>query len=376
MSKSSVRTIGVPSLAGWFSARVLVGVAYLCARWLDGRSRFDERSRLGDGLFAWDGGWYRSIAENGYHADSEDLRFAPVFAWAGRVVGLPFGDSADVGLLVVSNVAALAAAWLAIVYWLELNHTRSNDNEAPRFAFGISFALALWPASFVLVFAYAESLLLVTTLAAALLARRGRWLAAVPFAFASGAIRPTGLALVVLLAGIGWQQRDTIRQSAARVVAAGIAIGGAVAGFGLHLAIAKQVADDWWAPVNIQSPLRGDFVDPFTRLIRGAVDLFADDTWGDGLHFPFAIAVIALVVLVAREMPWPEAVFSALVILVALSADNWNSLERYALSAFPIFIAAGVALARQRWLLPAYVLASGAAFTALTVLAWSGRYVP
>ncbi len=375
MNSSSIRSIGIPAFAGWLSARLLVGVAFLCARWLDAKSSFGARSRLDDGLFAWDGGWYRSIAANGYHADGEDLRFAPLFAWAGRIVGYPFGNSPDIGLLVVANVAALAAAWMSIVYWLELKQTESGSDESRQVAFGISFALALWPASFVLVFAYAESLLLVVTLAAALLARRGRWLAVVPFAFASGAIRPTGLALVVLLGGIAWQQRATIRR-AGDVVATCVAIGGPVAGFGLHLATAKAVAGDWWAPISIQSPLRGDFVDPFSRLVRGAGDLLADDPWGDGLHFPFAIAVIALVVLVAREMPWPEALFSALVILVALSADNWNSLERYALSAFPIFIAAGVALARQRLLIPAYVLASGAALTALTVLAWSGRYVP
>ena len=306
------------------------------------------------------------------------VMISPINAGAGpvlTVLGAVAGLVIAVGLLVVANVAAFVAAWLAIVYWRELNPANAVGAEYRNIAFGISFALALWPASFVLVFAYAESLLLVATLAAGLLARRGQWLAAVPFACASGAIRPTGLAMVVLLGGIAWQQRSAIR-TAAGVVVAGAAIGGPVVGFGLHLAIAKLVADDWWAPISIQSPLRGDFIDPFSRLVRGAVDLFADDTFGDGLHFPFAIAVIALVVLVAREMPWPEATFSALVILVALSADNWNSLERYALSAFPIFIAAGVALARQRVLLPAYVLASGVALTALTVLAWSGRYVP
>lgn len=37
---------------------------------------------------------------------------------------------------------------------------------------------------------------------------------------------------------------------------------------------------------------------------------------------------------------------------MALSADNWNSLERYLLNAFPVFWALGVVTARrevERW---------------------------
>ncbi len=67
--------------------------------------------------------------------------------------------------------------------------------------------------------------------------------------------------------------------------------------------------------------------------------------------------------------------FSGLVVLVALSADNWNSLERYALSAFPLVLVPGVVLARVRY---AWIAGAGAALVmgSLTTPAWTGHYVP
>ncbi len=67
-----------------------------------------------------------------------------------------------------------------------------------------------------------------------------------------------------------------------------------------------------------------------------------------GLHFPFAIALIVLAVIVWRRMPLSYGVFSAAIVITSLAAGNLNSIERYGLNAFPLVIALALATP-TRW---------------------------
>ncbi|MEZ5343158.1 MAG: hypothetical protein R2706_17480 [Acidimicrobiales bacterium] len=361
------------AVGAWLLGRMLVGLAFGLASLADQSRPFGERGRLAEGLVTWDGGWYKSIATLGYHADGEDLRFSPLFPALGRLVGFLFLGNTTLGLVVVANLAALGATWLAIVY-ADLVKPQASPEARRHQAIGVGLAVTLWPASFVMVFAYAESLLMVFALGAAIAARRGHWALAAAFGVLCGVTRPTGMAVALLLGAIALD--DFRARSVRPTPPVALAVASPFVGFGLHLAVAQRVSGRWRDPIDIQSPLRGDFVDPFSRLGRGFVDLVADDTFGDGLHFPFAVAVIVMVYVVARELGWPEAVFSAAVVVVALGADNWNSLERYALSAFPLMLGIGMLLARHRRIGALVAAGSGVGFVALTVLSWSGHYVP
>ena len=61
--------------------------------------------------------------------------------------------------------------------------------------------------------------------------------------------------------------------------------------------------------------------------------------------------------------------------VVALSGSNLDSFERYALSAFPLVIAASTLLRSSRVATTTYVLC-GAAMALYAVLAFQGAYVP
>jgi hypothetical protein len=63
------------------------------------------------------------------------------------------------------------------------------------------------------------------------------------------------------------------------------------------------------------------------------------------------------------------------VLLVALAAENLNSLERYALNAFPIVLAVAVVCSRP-WRSWVALGVGGAGVVALSALAWMGVYVP
>ena len=79
-----------------------------------------------------------------------------------------------------------------------------------------------------------------------------------------------------------------------------------------------------------------------------------------------------------RRVGRPEAAFGAVIVIAALSADNWNSLERYTLNAYPIMIgfAAVITDLGRPLLWRATLAASAAGLVGMTVLAWTGEYVP
>jgi hypothetical protein len=97
--------------------------------------------------------------------------------------------------------------------------------------------------------------------------------------------------------------------------------------------------------------------------------------FSDGLHVPFAIAFVVLVVLTFRWWPVCYGAFAGLVLVAALAAENLNSLERYGLNAFPLALTLAVAVRNDRVERVATTVLGGGV-VALSSLAWLGAYVP
>ena len=92
--------------------------------------------------------------------------------------------------------------------------------------------------------------------------------------------------------------------------------------------------------------LRGDFVDPVSRLVDAAGDLFGGDQFGSGLHLVWALVFLALLVVVARRLPASYTALHRGHPARGLSAENLDSFERYAMGAFPLLL--GLALVTGR----------------------------
>ena len=122
-----------------------------------------------------------------------------------------------------------------------------------------------------------------------------------------------------------------------------------IAGVGVYLAWVQLAFGDAWLPMSTQGPLRGDTINPLSRLWEGLGQMVGPEAMGDGLHIPFAVAFVVLLVLVWRWWPASYGLFATAVLLVALGADNLNSLERYALSAFPLALALAGATRTRVW---------------------------
>jgi hypothetical protein len=345
-------------LAGW----LLAGAA---------RAGTQPTMRLrGEGLLAWDGTWYRDIAVLGYGAlPDEALRFFPVYPLVARALAWPLGVDATTvswALVVVANVAAVAAAVLVRRLVLADGGSVAMANRA-------AVALTVFPTAFVLVWGYSEALFLVAAIGVMYAVRTDRYGLAVLAGLVAGGTRPLGvfLALAVAVEVVRtWRSAG----GTARVLRLA-AVAAPVAGAAVWLAWASGRTNDWLYPFSGQTELRGEAVNPVVRLVQAVGELFGPEMFGDGLHLPFAVAFVVLTVVVARTQAASYTVFTVAVLVTALSADNLNSLERYALNAFPVVVAVA-AVCTTAWRSRVAVVVGVAGMVSLSALAWTGTYVP
>ena len=355
-------------LPSWLAARALVAIAFVFAVELLGHWVPDARTpQMDDGLLAWDGAFYRDIAADGYQAlPLEALRFFPLYPLIGRALAYAFAGNESVALVVIANLCALAAAVvMRRLARLELG----NDAAAERAV----WLTALFPSAFVLVWAYGEALFLVLSIGSFLAARRGRYGWAAGLAFLAALTRPVGILLAAPLAieALRTWRGSTAGERATRIAA----VVAPVLGLASYLAWVGRTFGDALLPFTIQTPLRGEGVDPVSRLIQGFGDVFGVERFGDGLHVPFAVGFLLLLIVVYRRLPASYGVYATLGVLVAVSANNLNSLERYGLSAFPMLLALAVLTARPRVEQLALAVCGGG-IVSMAALAWLGIYVP
>jgi hypothetical protein len=112
-----------------------------------------------------------------------------------------------------------------------------------------------------------------------------------------------------------------------------------------------------------------------TRLVDGFDDLFGGDRFGSGLHVVWALVFVALVVVLAQRLPASYATYAGATVVFGLAAENLDSFERYAMSAFPLVLGVALVTGREEVERPAVVLA-GAGLVGYGVLIFLGRYVP
>lgn len=350
------------ALPGWVAGRVLVAVAWgLTIALVEIRLEGVSPITTSQGLFAWDGAYYRDLAELGYEGvEPGGVRFhplLPLLGWNGP------------GILAVVSVAALAAG--AVVHRL-VRAVLDDPDMARRAATLVGIA----PPAFSLVWAYAEGLFLVLAgLQLLALHRRRWWWAAAAGALATLA-RPSGVYLAVpavIEAAAGLRAGGWRAVPVRALVGRAVAVAAPAAGFAAFLGWSHVALGDALLPWRIQSDLRGGFVLPPVRVVESVGEVFGDP-FGDGLHTPFVFLGIALVVVAWRRLPRSWAALATVSLLVNLSADNLNSTERYAYGTIPLLVALA-AVTGGRWWRPTVVV-SAAGLVALATMAWYGSYVP
>ncbi|MFM7069961.1 MAG: glycosyltransferase family 39 protein [Actinomycetes bacterium] len=368
---------GLPaSLLGATWARCCIAAGFVAAHLLAGSVRLpDGRLHLREGLLTWDGTYYRVLVDGGYaSAPSDAARFFPLYPAVTRLLAPIVGGRTDVALVLVANVAAVAAA---LVLWTLVTEALGDTGVAERSA----WMLALWPAAFVLAFAYSEALFVLTVAAALLLLHRRRFLTAGMVGAAAAVIRPVGVLLIVpaLIEVIGsWRHSNTDddHRGPPRVIGSVAAVLGPPIGtLTAFWWIAAASNQPWSTPLAVQRTLRGGFREPVSRLIGAAVDV-AGGNFRDLPNLLAALLGVALVVVaVRRRQPWSWVAYSVVTLVVALAANNIDSLGRYLLAAVPLIVAAAQWADRPRRAQLAAVVGS-LGVVAATTAALLGRVVP
>ena len=167
--------------------------AGLALAWFPGHG-----SAFGTGLWERaDSNWYTSIAQHGYGADPDHTpAFFPAYpalvAGLGRLLGGQYGLA---GLLI--SLVACAVSF-ELIWRLALPRLgAAGANRSVLY-------LALFPMAVFLGAVYSESLFLAFSLAAFVLAERGRWPAAAAAAGCATLTRSVGIAVVAGLAVMAW----------------------------------------------------------------------------------------------------------------------------------------------------------------------------
>ena len=355
-------------LLPWLTTRVLIAAGFITAYAASEHLvPTNKPNVLSEGLIAWDGTWYRDIAMHGYDAVAPDgLRFFPLFPLLGRVASVVTLGRTDFALILVANIASLL---LAVAIRRLVSFERGSKELANRAV----WMVCLFPGAFVLAWGYAESLWIVAAVFGFWAIRTRRWGLAIVAGLVLGFSRPLGIAFA---APVAIELFRVWRQSKNSARAFGVAaVCSPFVATGAYLLWVNRVFGDAWLPFSVQNTLRGTSVNPISRIWDGLSQMLGSNRLSDGLHIPFALAFVVLLVLTFRWWPLSYGIFSAIILCAALGAENLNSLERYGINAFPLALTLAVATKNPLSdRVVTTVLAGGV--VALSALVWTGAYVP
>jgi hypothetical protein len=357
---------------GWITARVLVVGALALARLIVDRvepATAGVSARVHEGLMVWDAGWYARIAREGYAAlPDESLRFFPLVPLLTRGVAEVTGLGVRTALLLVANASALVLG--ALLY--ELARMETRDDALARRA---AWLIALVPPAYVFVLGYSEATATLLAVAMFCCLRTRRWGWATPAGLLAGLVRPVGVLLVVPAA---IEALRDLRSTGARERTLRLAtVLAPLAGAGIYLGWVGSRFGDWALPLRVQqrAGLRGAFTNPLTNFVDAARALFDGRDTTTGLHLPWVVLLLLLVVVAFRHWPASYGAFALAMLMVGVSSSTLNSIERYALSAFP-FVLAVASVTSREWLERAVLILSGPVMVAYAVLAFLGIAVP
>lgn len=359
------------SFPGWLVARLLVVTALALAHYLVDQLHVSDavvQASVHHGLVGWDGAYYVDIATHGYESMSRDaLRFFPLIPLLAR----PFiwaGIPAHAAVVIVSNISALVAGMLLFI----LARRETHDSGV---AVRATWFLALAPAAFVLVMGYTEATTIALAIGLFLALRAKRWWVAAAIGVLAGLSRPSGFllalpALIEVSRGLKGLPVKAYFGRAAAVIAPGV-------GTLLYLAWVGNRFGDMWLPYSIQteSSRRGSFTNPIDTIGDALRGLWNGDTVGTGLHVPWLVLVVVLLVVCFRTWPVSYGAYAAVSILAAVVSSNLDSFERYALGAFPLILVVAT-LTSSRRVERAVLVLSGSAMTIYALLAFLHAYVP
>ncbi len=328
----------------------------------------------------WDGVWFIRIAADGYAAHENSQAFFPLYPLLVRGLAAVTGGSYVVAGVLISLVCYAGAMLL-------LYRLAKAEFGAPAALWSVVF-ISVFPTALVFQAVYSESLFLLLSLACFALARRGRWLPAGFAGLLATLTRSSGLALLVPLALMWWEQRQAVAlrlpggPAAVRIPArrpGGAALAWLLlipAGLALYMAYLWRAFGDPVIFGAAQTSWGRALAAPWKSVWQGAVEAVAGVGWlvmhgpgellgtrnesggipldvlGNIYEFAGLLAAVALLLVCWRKLPAVYTVYALAAFLFPLfypaAGRPLSNLPRFILADFPLFIGLAVALAPHR----------------------------
>ena len=297
----------------------------------------------------WDAVHHLNLAALGYeNVSTGDSVFYPLFALLTRAFAGPLGGDLILASLIVATLATCAA--LAGLYRL------TDSAFGPCSARWSVLVLASFPTAVFLVAPFTESLFLALTIGAFLTCRRGRWWLAGALGLLASLARGPGMLTSLALAIVAWREWRTTRprllsfQTISMLAGVALPVVGGLgflawrhaAGLPPVTAILRQYSE-----LVLTNPVSG-LVASVQQWLRAADFTMTLEV----LTAPLFIALTAAMFLNPR---WRKPEWTAYVVVnlglflskQSLTGSSLQSLPRYVLMLFPVFIVVGDWLAHR-----------------------------
>ncbi|MEA2176405.1 MAG: hypothetical protein QOD00_3997 [Blastocatellia bacterium] len=307
-------------------------------------AREEVAQKLGRAMLYADGLWYANIARDGYERQPFDAgaqhtwAFFPLYPLMLRAASRLTGEYALTGSF-LSNIFLLLALVLTHQTVRAFGY---HESDADR----TIFYMAAFPTSYFFSLPVTESLFLLLTVGCFLAARRGRWWLAGILGALATATRPTGILIMPGLLVQYWQTHRGEKFWRKEL----LALLPVPLGLLAFMFFLRETTGDALAFLKVQAAWghrAGFFLRPLFDYLTNPLEISV--RWDFRLlNFAAAVTTLACGIILAKRRQWSLSLYTLLCIIVPLSALALQSISRYALTIFPIFIILALAGRRPR----------------------------
>lgn len=283
----------------------------------------------------WDAGWYESLAKDGYKfvaGQQSNTAFFPLYPESIRLVHKLVRGKTDLRWFVSGLIASNLALFVGLIYFVRLVRLDADEDTGARAA----LYLLAFPTSFFLSSVFSESLFIAVSVAAFYNARRARWFAAGLFGALAALTRSPGILLCLPLGVEYLAQRSfawrKIRADVLWLALIPAALAGLMLYFRWRFGNIHAIGDAQAAWGGGWGTLRGP--------IYPIIDMLHRPMLGrDWVDLAFALLTLGMAAYVAFTQRLSYRVYAVVSALFLTSWGSYESMPRYILVVFPIFLA-------------------------------------
>lgn len=287
-------------------------------------------------LAQWDGGYFYTIARDGYFANNP--AFFPLFPLATKALSLLIFNNTLLAGLLISNIAFL------LFLYVTFDLARLTFGKGASWPAVITYLT--FPTTYFAVSFYSESIFLLFVALTFLFLKKNNLFKA---SIAAGLATATRFVGVFLIIPILFAVAASIRKNPTRNWYQIFYLPLSVLGLTLYALYLKLKFGDPLFFANAQSIWwHRTFQNPISTIYSYLSSNPFDRPFNDHLDVTLTIAFILIIIAGIKKIPFSWALYALFTILIPASTGTLTSMPRYLLATFPAFLLIGDYLATRK----------------------------